>query len=862
MTTIHNTTELHDSAKISEPSLSQEELTAFLQGEIKKIGLNIDIQEPPLTDVRFLDSGNNGEVRIATDDNLGRTVAVKFLHEHLRSQPGYVERIIREAQAASQLEHPNIVPIYGLGVSPSHGIYFTMKLLRGDSLRNIITQLANRNPAYTVEFTFTRRLSIFIKLCQGISYAHSKGILHRDLKPENIRIGNYGEVTIIDWGLVREVAHDATDNIPSTPNAWQDNTEEKIIHGNMTVDGILSGTPRYMSPEQAKAQNSELDERTDIYSLGVILYELLTGVNPFYDKKNEDEIMEAVIKGSYLKPRQYATAQNVPEELEAICLKALDVNRDMRYQKVDDMLRDIYAHQEGRTVKAYRGNIFTSIRKSFKRNPIKYSILLSAFLAMISLGTILYSIEVHTYNSTLNSIDEILDIAENQQLTLQKTINESSHKNASDSLGMNTILNSIDNHLDMANMMLSSIPRIFKWRYRVVHLQEDVYMRSIRYNLAINRLSEVRKKLSQVLTVFSGDLSYCSYEFQECIRQAQVAVRGECFIENYDSTPSGASIRLYQENDINNGVDLTRSEIELSRYSTSSENVEENLTPVTGMPIAKGVYAFKLSYPGRQDVIAYHLFNHGESISFNVLIPEKVPEGTIYVPAGPAMIGNQAYCDNPEALKEIPGFFIGKYEVTLKQYFDFWTSLNDPKKQEAFLPHIFDVATNQTIPAWDKNGAIHADMNLPVAGISYEAADAYCRWYGNKNNLICRLPTADEWEKAARGADGKDYPWGHKNDPTYALTAEFEQVFEKYPNGAVPGSFPKDCSSYGIMDMAGNVREWTSTPFDSIFDARQIKGASHLTAQRYLPLYKSSGLQESRPDVGFRILIELQDDNQ
>ena len=185
--------------------LAKQEAESFYSSEIKRLGLNMEIAEPHLTAIDKLGQGGSGEVTESYDEILGRTVAVKTLHDELKEHPKLVERMIREAQAAAQLEHPNIVPIYALGVSPTKGVYFTMQRLRGDSLRHIITQLALKHPAYTWEYTPSRRLSIFIRICQGVSYAHSKGILHRDLKPENIRIGNYGEVTIIDWGLVREM---------------------------------------------------------------------------------------------------------------------------------------------------------------------------------------------------------------------------------------------------------------------------------------------------------------------------------------------------------------------------------------------------------------------------------------------------------------------------------------------------------------------------------------------------------------------------------------------------------------------------------------------------------------------------------
>ena len=386
----------------------------FLELEKERLGLHVSITEPPLEVLGKLGTGGSGEVCLAVDSILGRSVAVKFLHKGLRNRSDQLERMIREAQAAAQLEHPNIVPIYSIGLSPSYGVYFTMKRLRGDSLRHILSELALQNPAYTWRYTPSRRLAIFIRICQGVSYAHSKGILHRDLKPENVRIGDYGEVTIIDWGLVHEVSSKSSRRDErkkgdvQTYATWENELEiDSIMNtSNPTLDGELSGTPRYMSPEQAEAQNSELDERSDIYSLGVILYELLTCYNPFYDKESQRDIIDAVCKGNYHRPRRFATAKNVSEELEAICLKAMALHRENRYQSVSELLKDIYAHQEGSQVQAFTGNAFSKMMKLFRRNPIRTAVFFSVILAVVSFSAIRYFIDKQNFNKVMAQVEE------------------------------------------------------------------------------------------------------------------------------------------------------------------------------------------------------------------------------------------------------------------------------------------------------------------------------------------------------------------------------------------------------------------------------------------------------------------------
>ena len=173
----------------------------FLKEKSESLHLNLAVEESQLKNIKKLATGGTGEIYSAWDDTLGRTIAVKALTPRYQYTAEQMVRLVREARTAAQLEHPNIVPIHTLEISPTRGIYFTMKRLRGDSLRQIITQLYLRNPGYVKEYTEAARLSIFLKICQGVRYAHNNGIIHRDLKPENVIVGNFGEVTIVDWGL-------------------------------------------------------------------------------------------------------------------------------------------------------------------------------------------------------------------------------------------------------------------------------------------------------------------------------------------------------------------------------------------------------------------------------------------------------------------------------------------------------------------------------------------------------------------------------------------------------------------------------------------------------------------------------------
>ncbi|MBQ7649791.1 MAG: serine/threonine protein kinase, partial [Victivallales bacterium] len=560
---------------------------SFYASEMKRLGLDIEIAEPHLNAIDKLGQGGSGEVTESYDEILGRTVAVKTLHDDLKEHPKLVERMIREAQAAAQLEHPNIVPIYALGVSPTKGVYFTMKRLRGDSLRHIITQLALKNPAYTWEYTPSRRLSIFIRICQGVSYAHSKGILHRDLKPENIRIGNYGEVTIIDWGLVREMIRkpgsnehgkDKHNKEPKDKHrkpgftVTEYNLASKIIaDSNPTIDGELSGTPRYMSPEQADAHNSELDKRSDIYSLGVILYELLTCFNPFYDKKDETAIIDAVMHGNYLRPRQFDSARNVPVELEAICLKALELNKEMRYQTVDDLLRDIYAHQEGRQVQAYKGNFFTNTHKLLKRNPIRSTILISGLLSVFLFMGITHFIRSSQYGNVLRQVKTALDEAYSMQELMQNQLDSKAGTLDMSSPTIKGLQANIDNQLDTATRLLSSIPASHAM---VHHYREQILLHRLRHDARNMRIDEINKDINLVSEFFGNDTLDYSPELSEAIHIAKDALYGVCNISSLDTMPYKSEVRIQSLRIDDNGLFHGNGFLPLRDFA-SKENVQD-----------------------------------------------------------------------------------------------------------------------------------------------------------------------------------------------------------------------------------------------------------------------------------------------
>ncbi len=227
---------------------------------------------------RKIGEGGMGCVYRAVDRDLAREVALKVL-EH--GEGDARSRFASEAQITGQLEHPNIVPIHEFGVNGDGRLFFTLKLIRGKSLRQVINELREKNPETLKLWPQAKLLRAFISVCNAIAFCHHHRVLHRDLKPSNILLGSFGEVLVTDWGCAKYIGPQFAVAGESQPSQTCDDPEKTSVHLNhldedATLDGLLVGTPLYMSPEQACGESTQIDERSDIYSLGATLYEIVT----------------------------------------------------------------------------------------------------------------------------------------------------------------------------------------------------------------------------------------------------------------------------------------------------------------------------------------------------------------------------------------------------------------------------------------------------------------------------------------------------------------------------------------------------------------------------------------------------------
>jgi serine/threonine-protein kinase len=305
---------------------------------LRTVVTNPDFSATKYTFVKELGRGGMGTVYLAEDRELNRQVAIKVLNTPEMSED-LRNRMVREAQIIARLEHPGIVPVHDVGVLPDGRVFYAMKFVRGSRLDEYAAQNSS----------FRDRLRKFQAVCDAVAFAHAHGVIHRDLKPQNIMIGSFGEVLVLDWGVAKILATDDTDEDGSIllhpSNPWLADTSA----------GTVIGTRDYMSPEQARGEINQLDQRADVYSLGAVLNFLL---------KDQSKAGKAA---------------------KAICSKARAQSREDRYASASELSADIGRLLDAEPVSAYQESVIEKVSRWVSKNRFLVLLVLAYLLMRIFL---------------------------------------------------------------------------------------------------------------------------------------------------------------------------------------------------------------------------------------------------------------------------------------------------------------------------------------------------------------------------------------------------------------------------------------------------------------------------------------------
>ncbi len=766
------------------------------------------LRDPPVSLGRFqllgeLGRGGMGRVLEAEDPKLRRSVAVKILIDPSRVGHEQLSRFTAEAQLTAQLAHPNIVPVHDMGTSDDGEIYFVMKKVEGKSLEEELSALRHGDPAAARTWTRHRLLSAFIQVCNAVAYAHDRGVLHRDLKPANIMLGRFGEVLLMDWGVAR-ILDEAPVEVHRKP------LDRVTVAA--TLDGASVGTPGYMSPEQALG-GVELDARSDVWSLGAILYEMLA-LRPAYTGDNVYALVFQAASGAPPSPRDAAPGRRIPEEIAAIAVRALQPKAADRYPSADELGAAVEQFLEGSRRREAAAEHLEAARAWYERYG---ELARNRSTLERRRRELLEQVEswapVDRKAGLLEVVAELAELEPERAAVFGKAIGAAERALSQDPGN------------PAARRFLAEV---YWTRFRRAEDEGD-----------------------------RADQRYFAERVDEYDDGALAEARRGTGSLTLRTEPAGATATL--ERFDRRGLVWTRTDAR-----------ELGPTPIEGLPLEMGSYLITLSSPGRPDTSYPVFIDRGRRWDSGVVplySAEAIGEGFVFVPPGPFLAG-EASGDDARARPHLDGFFISALHVTLAEWAEFLEVLRHTSPEEAWARVPRQESGLQgggqywsrppdgaayAVPEADRDG----DPWLPdgpACAISWEDAQAYVAWRSERDGVVYRLPTEHEWEKAARGVDGRAHPWGDAIDPTLCKTSESR------PGKAAPepvGAFATDVSVYGVRDTAGSMRDLCGDlDFDGDPKLRPVRGGSWFTSTVFCALSRRQGNNPRLANTrnGFRLV--------
>jgi len=765
-----------------------------------------------------LGRGGMGQVLLTRDRTLGRLIAVKTLTSDVASGVRR-SRFLAEARITSQLSHPGVPPIHDLFSDPDGGLYYSMKLIKGQTLSEIIEALRAEEPDAVERYNLVRLLTIFLNACQAVAYAHTRHVVHRDLKPENIMIGDFGEVLVLDWGLARMLEEQGEQKDPelaAETGAGVPTIDDPII----TQEGAIVGSPAYMSPESQEGDSSLVNAASDVYSLGILLYELLTLHRPF-EAESLPRLLYLKATAEFTPPSQSRPDREIPEEVERICLKAMSLQAEDRYRNAGLLTSELENYLEG-------------VRPRLEADRlVRVGLEQMVDFAEKARASDDADLRAMALRSELDSWDplEIKRLAWQAEQTAEDTM---------------AVADEVFGSCEAA--FSSALSHVRDYRPARIGLADLYWLRFLQAEAGND--PRWMRRCQELIERFAPG----RYERR---------LRGNGSI-SVMSTPLGATATLYPM-------------VECDGRREAGEPIELGTTLVSQHEVPMGGYLLRLQSKGYAALDLPVVLGRMQDLMIDVELQpgDSLQEGFIHIAAGPVVLGADpaALSGFSETFVDLPDYAIARYPVTTAEYLEFVACLwkEDPAAARKRLPRsrsaqhqggepLFELESdgNYSLPITDRDGRVW-QASQPMVSITVDDACAYARWLSQPPNTArFRLPTESEWEKAARGADRRIFPWGDRFDATYCVMSESSA---EPPGLLAVGAAATDISPYGVRDLAGGVRDWVQwdKPGEAPADRSPIRGGSYGTVAVYSRCTSRTVVPRSYlgSHVGFRLVQEL-----
>lgn len=744
---------------------------------------------PRYEDLGAIGHGGMGDVRRVRDRTLHCTLAMKIVQDHLVPDPIALSRFIEEAQITAQLQHPGIVPLHELGVLADGRPYFTMREVQGRTIGAVTHEVhaATRAAASgraewhagASGWTFRRLVDALHRVCETVAFAHAHGVIHRDLKPGNVMVGDFGEVLVLDWGIAKVLG--AAGGSDADLRSYRASREQLA-----TRAGSVAGTPAYMPVEQATGDHARVGRASDVYSLGVMLYELISGELPY-----EGSSVAYVVMA---EPRPLRELAPVDDELKQICARAMARDADDRYADAGAMAAELATWLDG----------------SRRREQA---------LAVVGEAEALKPAMAQRISEA-----EAMDAEAKAQLQQIPPFAPVDVKKPAWALQ------------DGAAQ-----------HWREVQIKELGYLQTLRAALTlVPDLPEAHALLAAHHQERHAEAEAEGNELVAMQREVQLRahddgrwatyLRGDGAV-SLDTDPVHVDVDLYVYEEVDRRL--------VPKFMRALPR-----TPIRELALPMGSYLLRLSAPEHEPIhypVVIRRLQHWDGrgpdgTPHPVPLPRKGELGPdeVYVAPGWYASGGDPLARNSLARRDvwIDGFVTTRFPITVEQYLEFLNDLVARGELDELSRHL------PPAPAWEesrsederneqefgrgKDGRVvlaRGDLRWPITMVNWFSAAAYGEWRAARTGLPWRMINELEREKASRGVDGRHFPWGRYLDPTFCHMRHSHVGVGRALKASVDGC-PVDESPYGVRGMGGNVRDWCRDAFQPegprIVDGRPI----------------------------------------